>query len=47
VLEYEIFKQDGRKAIKAETGLVCSRVGTGKPSALPPKYLVKLKNPDL
>ena len=47
VLEYEIFKQDGRKAIRAETGLVCSEVGSGKPTALPPKYLEILKNPEL
>ena len=47
VLEYEIFKQDGERAIRAETGLVCSRVGSGKPSALPPKYLERLKNPIL
>lgn len=47
VLEYVIFKQDGQKAILAETGLVCSRVGSGKPTALPPKYLETLKNPKL
>lgn len=47
VLEYEIFNQNGDKAIYAETGLLCSRVGTGKPSGLPPEYLERLKNPDL
>jgi acyl-CoA thioester hydrolase len=47
VLEYEIFNQNGEKAIYAETGLLCSRVGTGKPFGLPQKYLERLKNPDL
>jgi len=47
VLEYEIFNHSGVKAIYAETGLLCSRVGTGKPCGLPPKYLERLKNPDL
>jgi acyl-CoA thioester hydrolase len=47
ILKYEIFNQQGDKAIYAETGLVCSRVGTGKPGALPDKYLERLKNPDL
>jgi acyl-CoA thioester hydrolase len=47
VLKYEIFNQGGEKAIYAETGLVCSKVGTGKPSALPEKYLERLKNPEL
>ncbi len=46
-LEYEIRKENGEIAIKAETGLLCSRVGTGKPAALPKKYLDQLKNPDL
>ncbi len=47
ILEYEIMNQAGQKAIYAETGLLCSRVGTGKPCGLPAKYLEKLKNPDL
>ncbi len=47
VLKYEIFNQRGEKAIYAETGLVCSGVGTGKPCGLPQKYLELLKNPDL
>lgn len=47
VLEYEIFGQSGQKAIYAETGLLCSRVGTGKPCGLPQEYLERLKNPDL
>ena len=47
ILEYEIFNQSGAKAIYAETGLLCSRVGTGKPCGLPAKYLERLKNPDL
>jgi acyl-CoA thioester hydrolase len=47
ILKYEIFNQGGEKAIYAETGLVCSKVGTGKPSALPEKYLERLKNPEL
>ena len=47
ILEYEIFNQSGTKAIYAETGLLCSPVGTGKPCGLPAKYLERLKNPDL
>lgn len=47
VLDYEIFNQGGEKAIYAETGLLCSRVGTGKPCGLPSKYLERLKSPDL
>ena len=47
VLDYEIRNESGEKAIKAETGLLCSRVGTGKPAALPKKYSVLLKNPNL
>ncbi|UCC80508.1 MAG: acyl-CoA thioesterase [Candidatus Zixiibacteriota bacterium] len=47
VLKYEIYNQQGERAIYAETGLLCSRVGTGKPSGLPEKYLDRLKNPDL
>jgi acyl-CoA thioester hydrolase len=47
VLEYEILNQGGEKAIYAETGLLCSRVGTGKPCGLPRRYIERLKNPDL
>lgn len=47
VLGYEIRNENGEIAIKAESGLLCSRVGTGKPTALPKKYLDLLKNPDL
>ena len=47
VLKYEIFNQSGIKAIYAETGLVCSKVGSGKPCGLPEKYLERLKNPVL
>ncbi len=47
VLEYEIAKQSGEKAIYAETGQLCSKVGMGKPCGLPAKYLEKLKSPDL
>jgi acyl-CoA thioesterase FadM len=47
ILKYEICNQQGERAIYAETGLLCSRVGTGKPSGLPEKYLERLKNPDL
>ncbi len=47
VLGYQIRNEKGETAIKAETGLLCSRVGTGKPTALPKKYLDRLKNPDL
>lgn len=47
VLKYEIYNQEGERTIYAETGLLCSRVGTGKPSGLPEKYLERLKNPDL
>ncbi len=47
VLGYEIKNEKGEIAIKAETGLLCSRVGTGKPAALPKKYLDRLKIPDL
>ena len=47
ILKYEIFNQQGERAIYAETGLVCSRVGIGKPCGLPQKYLGLLKNPDL
>jgi acyl-CoA thioester hydrolase len=43
VLGYEIHNEGGEKAIVAETGLVCSKVGTGKPSALPAKYARHLK----
>jgi acyl-CoA thioester hydrolase len=38
VLEYKIRKEDGGLAIEAQTGLLCSRVGTGKPAPLPDKY---------
>ncbi len=44
VLAYEILKETGEKAIAAETGLVCSRVGSGKPSALPSDYVSRLKS---
>ncbi len=47
ILKYEIYNQQGERAIYAETGLLCSRVGTGRPSGLPEKYLDRLKNPDL
>lgn len=47
VLGYEIRNQKGETAIKAETSLLCSKIGTGKPTALPKKYLDRLKNPDL
>ena len=47
ILKYEIFNRQGQRAIYAETGLVCSRVGTGKPCGLPQNYLDLLKNPDL
>lgn len=47
VLGYEIRNESGETAIKAETGLLCSRVGTGKPAALPKKYLDRLKKSDL
>jgi acyl-CoA thioester hydrolase len=46
VLAYQIRNEKGEIAIEAETGLLCSRVGTGKPTALPKKYLDRLKNPD-
>ncbi len=42
VLGYEIVKETGETAIMADTGLVCSRVGTGKPAALPEKYAALL-----
>jgi acyl-CoA thioester hydrolase len=38
VLAYEIRKKDGNLAIEAETGLLCSKVGSGKPGPLPKKY---------
>jgi acyl-CoA thioester hydrolase len=47
ILAYEIRKEDGEPAIEAETGLLCSKVGTGKPAPLPEKYidiLSKAKN---
>ena len=47
VLGYQIRSENGEIAIKAETGLLCSMIGTGKPTALPKKYLDRLKNPDL
>ncbi|UCE65542.1 MAG: acyl-CoA thioesterase [Candidatus Zixiibacteriota bacterium] len=47
ILKYEIYNQQGERAIFAETGLLCSRIGTGKPCGLPRKYLELLKNPDL
>jgi YbgC/YbaW family acyl-CoA thioester hydrolase len=47
VLGYEIRNESGETAIKAETGLLCSRVGAGKPAALPKKYLDRLKKSDL
>ena len=43
VLIYEIRNESGDLAIVAETGLVCSRVGTGKPSGVPEKYAARLK----
>ncbi len=46
-LGYQIISENGEIAIKAETGLLCSKIGTGKPTALPKKYLDRLKNPDL
>ncbi len=46
VLGYEIRNESGEIAIKAETGLLCSGVGTGKPAALPKKYLDQLKKSD-
>jgi len=42
VLGYEIRNESGNLAIVAETGLVCSRVGTGKPAALPADYMSRL-----
>jgi acyl-CoA thioester hydrolase len=47
ILKYEIYNQQGERAVYAETGLVCSGVGTGKPCGLPQNYLELLKNPDL
>lgn len=44
VLAYEILKESGETAITAETGLVCSRVGSGKPAALPGDYAARLKS---
>ena len=44
VLSYEIYKETAEKAVYAETSLLCSKVGTGKPTALPPKYLEILRN---
>lgn len=38
VLEYKIRKENGELAIEAQTGLLCSKVGTGKPAPLPEKY---------
>ena len=43
VLGYEIYKENGELAVEAETGLVCAKVGVGKPTALPKNYLEKLK----
>jgi len=43
-LGYEIRNEAGDLAIVAETGLVCSQVGTGKPTALPPEYLSRLQS---
>lgn len=44
VLGYEIRKESGETAITGETGLVCSRVGSGKPTALPPDYVSRLQS---
>jgi acyl-CoA thioester hydrolase len=44
VLGYEIFKEDGTKAVVAETGLVCSKVGIPKPTKLPDKFKSALES---
>lgn len=44
VLGYEIRNEAGDVAVTAETGLVCSEVGSGKPSGLPEKYAQLLKS---
>jgi acyl-CoA thioester hydrolase len=44
VLGYEIYKENGELAVVAETGLVCAKVGVGKPTALPQSYIQKLKD---
>lgn len=44
VLGYEIRNESGDLAIVAETGLVCSKVGSGKPSGLPEKYASRLSS---
>ena len=46
-LAYEIRKEDGNLAIEAETGLLCSKVGTGKPAPLPKKYIDLLNKKEI
>jgi acyl-CoA thioester hydrolase len=43
ILEYEIRKENGELAVKAETELVCARLNVPYPTALPTKYREKLK----
>ena len=42
VLGYEITNDNGELAVVAETKLVCSKIGTSKPSALPVEYTQRL-----
>jgi acyl-CoA thioester hydrolase len=42
-LEYEILKENGDLAVKAEIELVCARLNIPHPTALPAKYRQKLK----
>ncbi len=42
-LGYEIRKEDGSLAVEAETQLVCSKVGSGKPSALPDGFAESIR----
>ncbi len=44
VLAYEIRNQGGETAIIAETALVNSRIGTGKPYGLQQEYLKRLRD---
>jgi len=44
VIGYQIYKETGELAIVAETGLVCSKVGSGRPSAFPREYADRIRS---
>jgi len=47
VLGYEIRNANSELAVIADIELVCARVGIARPSALPPKYLGKLRSAEM